>query len=98
MSATQADHSTHMLVATLPGAMALTRMLYPLHSFDRAFVTVATAPLAAEYETTREPPIYELRDAMLMMLPDLRGMKCLPAARQMTNSEFRFTFKTYRSA
>ena len=32
------------------------------------------------------------------MLPDLRGMKCLPAARQMTNSEFKLTFMTCKSA
>jgi hypothetical protein len=46
-----------MSVAILPGAIAFTRMLCPLHSFDKALVTVATAPFAAEYETTRDPPI-----------------------------------------
>ena len=88
---------THMPVATLPGAIAFTLILYPLHSFERPLVKVATAPLAAEYDTTLEPPIYELSDAILMMLPDFRGIKCLPAARQMTNSEFRLTFMTCTS-
>lgn len=40
--------ATYILVAILPGAIALTLILYWLHSFDRPFVTVATAPLAAE--------------------------------------------------
>jgi hypothetical protein len=71
---------THMSVAILPGAIALTRMLCPLHSFDNALVTVTTAPFAAEYETTRDPPIYELSDAILMMFPLFLGIKCLPAA------------------
>jgi hypothetical protein len=84
-----------MSVAMLPGAIALTLILYLAHSFDNALVSCNTAPLAAEYEATRNPPMNELSEATLMILPLFREIKCSPACCERMNKELRLTSRTW---
>lgn len=83
-----------MSVAIDPGAIALTRILCLLHSLLSALVRLATAALAAEYDATRFPPTYELRDATLIMFPRPLAIKCFPAAWEMKKSELRLMLTT----
>ena len=55
-------------VATYPGAIALTEMPFPAHSFDRAFVSCVTPPLEAAYAGTVKPPLRSFRVVSISFL------------------------------